>query len=150
MASPTERDWLVRLEVYRWWIAHGRPPVTAEIAAVAGIAESEALATLRRLHNEHALLLDGKREHIRIANPLSAVATPYRVQVGDRWYFANCAWDSLGIPAMLHVDALVQAEWALTAAPVQYAVTAGQLDAPPALVHFLLPFERWYDDLVHT
>lgn len=150
MASPSERDWQLRLEVYRWWIAQGRPPTPAEIAAFAGIAEDEALAALRRLHDGHALLLDADGASIRIANPLSAVPTPYRVTAGDRVYFANCAWDSLGIPAMLQADASITAEWALSGEAVHYAVTAGKLDAPPALVHFSLPFSRWYEDLVHT
>jgi hypothetical protein len=31
-------------------------------------------------------------------NPFSAVETPHRVEAGGRSWFANCAWDALGIP----------------------------------------------------
>ena len=86
-----------------------------------------------------------------MAHPLSAVPTPYHVRVGERRYYANCAWDSLGIPAMLKQDAHIEARYAHTDEPVTYAVQNGEI-IPPAqgIVHFALPFARWYDDLIHT
>lgn len=85
-----------------------------------------------------------------MANPLSAVATPYRVHVKGRHLWANCAWDSLGIPAMLHADARVEATYALSGAAASYAIIQGRLVAHDDMVHFPLPFRRWYDDLIHT
>ena len=41
-------------------------------------------------------------------NPFSAVETPHRVESGGRTWFANCAWDALGIPAALHADGRVE------------------------------------------
>jgi hypothetical protein len=36
-----------------------------------------------------------------MANPFSAVPTPFLVRSGDRSWYGNCIWDALGIPAML-------------------------------------------------
>jgi hypothetical protein len=85
-----------------------------------------------------------------MANPLSAVPTPYRVLVNGRWLWANCAWDSLGIPAMPHADAQVEAVFAHTGEATGFAIESSQLKAAGSLVHFALPFRRWYDDLIHT
>jgi hypothetical protein len=85
-----------------------------------------------------------------MANPLSAVPTPYCVVANGQALWANCAWDSLGIPAMLHADAQIEAAFAGTGAAASYAVRAGALQADGGIVHFALPFRRWYDDLIHT
>ena len=75
-----------------------------------------------------------------MANPLSAVPTPYRVYVDGRRLWANCAWDSLGIPAMLHADARIEAVSALSRDVMTYAIGAGTLQAAAGVVHFPLPF----------
>ena len=88
-----------------------------------------------------------------MANPLSAVPTPFRVTAGGRTLFANCAWDSLGIPAMLDADATVEAIYTDAEgsdAPARYAITGGVLTGDDGIVHFPLPFRRWYDNLIHT
>ncbi|HVB65760.1 MAG TPA: organomercurial lyase [Nitrolancea sp.] len=86
-----------------------------------------------------------------MANPLSAVPTPYMVRVNGRTLYANCAWDALGIPAMLAADALVEAQTDPRGEPVSYSIEGGELRADDRLiVHFPLPFRVWYDDLVHT
>ena len=43
-----------------------------------------------------------------MAEPFSAVPTPFAVYVDDQRYFGNCIWDALGIPAMLHADARIE------------------------------------------
>lgn len=153
MAGPlTERDWQVRLHVYHYCVEHGRPPSAAEAAPAFDMSEEEMRAAYQRLHDGHALFLEPGTSDVRMANPLSGVPTPYRVRVNDRRLYANCAWDSLGIPAMLHTDAEIEAVY--TAAdgdePAHYAVVNGELRGDDGLVHYPLPFRHWYDDLIHT
>jgi hypothetical protein len=148
--APSERDWDIRLHIYRVFVEQGRPPTCAETAGHFGIADDEARAAYHRLHDAHALFLEPGTDDIRIANPLSAVPTAYQVHVNDRMLYANCAWDSLGIPAMLRADAVIDATDTLSGDPVRYRVEAGRLIADGGLVHFPLPFRRWYDDLIHT
>ena len=153
MASLSERDWEIRLAVYQFFVDHARPPEPAEIAGAFGIGEAEARTAYQRLHDDHAFYLDPGTGVIRMANPLSAVATAFRVTVDGRRLYANCAWDSLGIPAMLHADALIDASYTNTEGrpdPARYAIAGGELRGDDGLVHFPLPFRRWYDDLVHT
>ncbi len=151
MATLSERDWRIRLHIYRYVVDHGRPPTVAETAHYVAIPADDARQAYRRLHEGHALFLEPGADTVRMANPLSAIPTPYRVYVDGRLLWANCAWDSLGIPAMLHADARVEAAFAPLGDAATYAIVAGQLDAPNGgVVHFPLPFRRWYDDLIHT
>src|SRR5690242_9271760 len=101
MTAVNEQDWHIRLYVYRFFVEHERPPAYAETAHACGLADGAARAAYRRLHAAHALFLAPGSDAIRMANPLSAVPTAYRVHVQGRRLYANCAWDSLGIPAML-------------------------------------------------
>ena len=85
-----------------------------------------------------------------MANPFSNVETPFRVHVDGKTYFANCAWDSLGIPAALHSDADMEAACAQSGEPIMLQVRDGRVSESDVLVHFLVPFKCWYDDLVYT
>lgn len=154
MVAPlTERDWRIRLHIYRFLVDHGRPPTASEAALQFGMTDDAARAAYQRLHDAHTLFLEPGTTDVRMANPLSAVATPYRVTVNGRTLFANCAWDSLGIPAMLGADASVESVY--TGAdgsntPARYAIVNGALVGDDGIVHFPLPFRHWYDNLIHT
>lgn len=149
-AELSEQDWGIRLAVYRGFVDGAGPPTYAQVARQLDIPAEEAGRAYHRLHRQHALFLEPGTDAVRMANPLSAVPTAYRVHAGGRWLWANCAWDSLGIPAMLHADARIEATFAHSGEAATYAVAAGRLAAGDWLVHFPLPFRHWYDDLIHT
>lgn len=141
-------DRAVRFEVYRSLADTGLAPDAAELAALAGGADAAA-ASLRRLHDAHALVLDGDGA-LRMALPFSAVATDHRVVSDGGTWWANCAWDSLAIPIALDIDATIQATWLDTAEPVGLAVVDGELTDPTGFIHFEIPARRWWDDIVET
>jgi len=150
ITSLTDQDWQVRLAIYHFFVEHERPPSVGEMATALDIDLESVRRVYHRLHRGHAILLEPGTDDVRMANPLSAVPTPYRVQINGRWLFANCAWDSLGIPAMLASDARIEATID-GGAPVRYAIEGDKLQAGDRfVVHFPVPFHDWYDDLVHT
>ncbi len=145
-----EQDLALRLHIYRFWCQRARPPTVAESAAASGITTAETHAAWQRLHAAHLILLDADGQRICMANPLSAQATDFRVRVGDLWLYANCAWDAPGIPAMLQQDADIEMRYSPRGEMAHFRIRDGQLQAQECLVHFALPFRRWYDDLVET
>lgn len=153
MSAPSplsEQDWQVRWYVYNFFVEQARPPTSSEVAEHFGLNAEEAAAIMERLHQRHLFLLDRDTREVRIANPLSAVPTGFRVHAGGRTYWANCAWDALGIPAMLGSNATIEATIPNVDEPYRYEVRDEALAAPDFLVHFPLPVRQWYDDLVHT
>ena len=149
--TVSETDWDIRLFIYQALAASGRAPGVDAVSVRFGISASEARQALQRLHDAHALVLRAGSSEILMANPLSAAPTDYRVLLGGSELYANCAWDSLGIPAMLGADASIEARHPLTGELIEYAVEAGQLmGCRGNLVHFALPFRKWYDDIVDT
>jgi hypothetical protein len=147
----TEQDWAIRHFIYSFFVAYAHPPTVAETAAKFSLTEVEAIAAFDRLNAGHAIFLEPGTQTLRMANPLSAVPTPYRVRANDQHYWANCAWDSLGIPAMLHADAEIEAHDVLSDRVIRYAIKDGVLiGETTGIVHFLKPFAHWYDDLIDT
>lgn len=146
----SDQDWRMRLFIYQYFVAHERPPTPDETAQHFGMAAADARRVFRRLHDHHALFLAPGTDRILMANPLSAVPTSFHVHTDGHRLWANCAWDSLGIPAMLHTDARIEATYAQVGENASYAITAGRLRGDGGVVHFPLPFRRWYDDLAHT
>ena len=93
---------------YAVFVELGRAPTSDEVAHAAGLSSAEVEAMWRDLHRAHALVLNPATTEIRMANPFSAVPTAYRVQAAGRWWYANCAWDALGICAALRVDGRIE------------------------------------------
>ena len=145
-----EKLWEVRAFVYQHFAGTTRPPFVDEVASQFALTREEAEAAFKELHQRHALYLKPRTHEILMANPFSGVETPFKVHANGKTYFANCAWDSLGIPAALHTDAEIEATCAQSEEPVRLKVTDQQVQGSDALVHFLIPFREWYDDLVST
>ncbi len=147
----TDSDWDIRLFIYQALAEGGPAPDADALARQFGMSPSKARNALQRLHDAHALVLRAGSRDILMANPLSALPTAYRVLIGETALFANCAWDALGIPAMLGADAVIEARHPLTSERLDLAVEGRRLSgASSRLVHFALPFRQWYDDIVDT
>jgi hypothetical protein len=142
--------WEIRAFIYEQFAQTARPPTPAETATRFQLEKEQAASFYEELHRRHALFLDPATNAIRMANPFSAVPTDFRVYIEERMYWANCAWDTLGIPAALHRNAVIEARCAQSNQPITLAVRDAEVIEQGERVHFLLPFRRWYDDLVFT
>jgi hypothetical protein len=142
--------WEVRAFVYQHFAETTRPPRVDEVASHFDLTHQAAASTFDALHERHALYLKPGTHEILMANPFSGLETPFRVRANGRIYFANCAWDALGIPAALHADAEIEATCAQSGEPLRLRVIDGEIQHPDALVHFLVPFRKWYNDLAFT
>ena len=146
-----ELDLRIRSHVYASFVRNGSAPSVSETAAALDLPEAAAAAAYRRLHDAHALVLQPAGTEIRMLNPFSAVETTYRVEAGGRSWFANCAWDALGIPAALHADGRIESACPDCAEPLELEVVDGELfRGAGLLVHFVVPARRWWDDIGFT
>ena len=102
------RDLGLRSLTYRLFVELGRSPTVSEVADAGDLTAAEVSSGWRRLHEQHAIVLNAATAEIRMANPFSAVPTAYRVETAGRWWYANCAWDAFGICAALHTDGRIE------------------------------------------
>ena len=140
-----ELDLDVRNRTYALFVELGRPPSAAEL----GLDPVDVAASWRRLHDEHALVVDVAGE-LLMAAPFSAVPTPYRVRAAGRSWFANCAWDAFGVCAALGSDGHVASACPDCGDAVEIDVRDGSPRPDGDVAHVLVPAARWWDDIVFT
>lgn len=141
----------VRLEVLHQASETGRVPAAPEVASHLGRPAGEVVEAFRELAESHVYVLEpGDPTRLRMANPFSAVKTPFEVEVGGRQYFGNCAWDALGVVSLLGGEGRVRTGCPDCHEPMVLEVSARQLAPVDAVVHFAVPARRWWDDIIHT
>lgn len=91
----------VKLAIYRYFAETGAAPSCDQVAERVGTPTGEVLQAYQRLRANRVLVLEDDGISVRMAPPFSGVCTQHVVKAGSRSYFANCAWDALGIPAAL-------------------------------------------------
>ena len=145
-----EQDLGVRAFVYDVTMASGLPPSVAAIARGLELAEAAVFGSLERLAAARALVLQRESREVLMANPFSAVPTPFAVRANGRLYFGNCIWDALGIPAMLATDARIDGSCGCCGESMHLGVSGGEPTEPAGIVHFAIPAHQWWQDIVYN
>jgi hypothetical protein len=140
----------VRHCVYDHVMREGLPPTIAQTASTLSVVPDDVSASFRRLADAHVLVLQKGRGETLMANPFSAVPTPFLVRAGDRSWYGNCIWDAMGISAMLQQDAVIETSCGCCGTAMQVTVVDGSLEEAPGIAHFAIPAARWWDDIVFT
>jgi len=144
-------DTRARLHLYERFLADGRPPTAAETAEALGVPAEEAEAAYQRLEQAHVIVLAPGTTDVWMANPLSAVPTPFRVITDDgRSWWGNCVWDAFGVLAMVGADGVVDTSCPDCGERLELRVRDGELESVEAVVHFAVPAARWWDNIGFT
>jgi hypothetical protein len=143
-------DTSVKLTIYRHFAATGTAPTPEQVAEPLARSAAEVRAAFLRLRGNRVLLLEPDGETIRMAPPFSGVPTAHRVEIGQQRYFANCAWDALGIPAALYREAMVYSSCGQSGEPLRLSVGIDGPEPSDWLFHCQVPAARWWADLVFT
>ena len=140
----------LRVFVYDHLAGSGSPPSLDEIAAHFGTTRDAARHELGALKIGKTILVHPESGEIWMAGPFSAVKTDYEVNAGDRSWWANCAWDMLGIPMVLNVALQGRTRCTDCGSPMTIDCSPFRAPTIEAVVHFLVPARRWYEDIAFT
>jgi Alkylmercury lyase len=144
-------DTAVKLSIYDTLARTTQAPTTSDVARALHAPLADVEAAFRNLHAKRLLVPEpGDPSRIRMAPPFSGVPTAFRVRNAERTYFANCAWDALGVPAALHSDATVEAVDGHTGEPIVLEVRDARPVPEPCIIHFAVPAARWWEDILYT
>lgn len=150
MMDQSILDQAVRRQVYQYAMDRGVPPLAEDTARELSISRDDAQASYQRLAAGRVLVLQAESGEILMANPFSAVPTAFLVQTQERFYYANCIWDAMGIPAMLQRQGIIQASCSDCGLSMQLEVVDGMLKPAQGIVHFAVPAAHWWDEIVFT
>lgn len=143
----------VRHFVYDDMLSNGLPPSAARIGRHFGVDANDVKRELAALKIGKTILVHPTTGEIWMTGPFASGVTPYRIDriVGTtQSWWANCAWDMLGVALIVNEPVRLVASCCDCGEPFT-------LDASPKrgiesdwLVHFLLPARRWYEDIGFT
>jgi hypothetical protein len=145
-----DNDLRIKLAVYHHFAETAQRPSADDIAQRTGTSTAEVLAAYQRLRAQRVLLLEADGASIRMAPPFSGVPTQHTAVVGGKSYHANCAWDSLGIPAALQQPGVVHSRCAQTLEPFTLNISLTGPEPSDWVFHCLVPAAHWWRDLVFT
>ena len=139
-----------KLAIYQHFASLGSRPSVHDIATRVGASVPEILEVFRRLREQRVLVLEADGESIRMAPPFSGIPTQHRVTAAGVSYYANCAWDALGVPAALQRPAIVLSRCEQSLEPLELRVSTDGPESCDWLFHCVVPAAHWWDDIVFT
>lgn len=140
----------VKLAIYGHFAETGQAPRASEVALKLGAGEDEILSAYAELRALRVLVLADDGASIRMAPPFSGVPTQHVVESDGIRYYANCAWDALGVPAALGRQAVVRSRCAQSREPLILDVSRDGPEPSGWWFHCLVPAAHWWDDIVFT
>lgn len=144
--TPFQRQ--VRARVIQELRDRSHAPSVAELEAGLDATAAEVRQALHALVDAHRLALLPDSDTIWMAHPFSALPTVHAVRIGNRRWYANCAWDGLAILALLG-DGTFATRCPASDEPMEYEVYGHQVRGT-GLVHFLVPARSFWDDIGFT
>lgn len=140
----------LRMFVYDRLVGSALTPMSGEIGQHFGVSADDARAALRALKIGKTILVHPESGEIWMAGPFSAARSAYRLTDGERTWWANCGWDMLGIPIILGRRVTAYTSCTDCGAAMTFECDPTSQPAEDAVVHFLVPARRWYEDIGFT
>lgn len=147
----------VRLALYEMTVRNGRVPSVEELAKARGFETERVVDAVRVLADAHVIVLERNSTAVWSAPPFSAVPTPFRVwpaavdsrAADTRSWYAPCAWDAFGIPAVLKQDVTIDASCAESGTPLPSGIRRGRAFGA-GVIHLEVPANHFWDDIFYT
>lgn len=150
MTQGISRD--VRKYIFDYFLENCRAPVLEEIMSRFGMTRDAGAEVLEELEVAHHVIRVPATNRILMANPFSALDTPFRVSVGNKRYFGACAWDAVAYHVMLGRDTQVDSYCHHCAERISIWFKNGVASSKPPmpLVYLSLPASKWWENIVIT
>lgn len=142
-------DGRVHHQVLSSFVRRGYAPTLDEIAAALATSCEAVEVSLRRLQQEHGLVLLPGSGEIWLAHPFSASPTAVWVSVNSRGWWAPCMWCASGIVALTAPTATICARYAGEHEELRIELRNGASLAQDVVVHFAIPPRDAWSNVSH-
>jgi hypothetical protein len=140
--SPEKLHYLLVRHV----IETGRAPDLSQLAELAGTMEGKTALVLKQLEKMHGVILIPNSLRIWSLHPFALNPTNFWVSAGSVGWWANCAWCSLGIWAVLKRDVTISTSDGAEGKDLEFAIMSGRSVRTDLLMHFPYPPAQWWDN----
>lgn len=146
----TQVDLDVRGALTRSIAELGHAPSTAALAARLGVLTDTVEASLRALHDAHALLLHPHKLEPWAVHPFALSAGSCWVEIDGRGWWANCLYCGMGIAAAIGGDADIFTRLGGERESVVVNVRSSAVAQSDLLFHLSTPPKQWWDNVIHA
>ncbi|MBD2461475.1 alkylmercury lyase family protein [Oscillatoria sp. FACHB-1407] len=150
MQSKQVNNSILHYTIIKFIIDYGYAPEVNELAQCLKVSEAEVVTRLRNLQDDHGVVLHPNSEKIWVIHPFSLAPTPFLVRCGDREWWGNCAWCSLGIAALLGQDVIITTTLGANSRQIDLHVEDGELMETDLYVHFPIRMVNAWDNVIYT
>lgn len=136
--------------ILRHLVDRGFAPSGARLAEEFGVDREVMNRALRDLQAYHGVVLHPHVPEVWVIHPFSTAPTPFVVAQGDRLWWGNCAWCSLGVAALLGGNGVtIRTTLGAEGPPVTVHVDDHRV-RENLWVHFPIPMARAWDNVIFT
>ena len=146
LPSPVE----LRIHIYDVLLDLGSPPRIADLARQFDVAEQDVREAIASLKIGKTVLPHPRTGEIWMAGPFAGEETGYRVSGKRATWFANCAWDMLGVAMIAREWVTIETRCGDCGETIRLSADHESPSRENLVVHFLVPARRWYDDIGFT
>jgi hypothetical protein len=107
-------------------------------------------AALHALMEYHGVVLHPNSDEIWVVHPFSMAPTSFLVRSGQREWWGNCAWCSLGIAELAGGTATITTALGAVGRQVTVRIDRGNLLDRDYVIHFPIPMAKAWDNVVYT
>lgn len=142
-------DSFVHHRVIHGIVQRGVAPTVAELAHALGSPPGDIEDSLRRLADNHGLVLHPHSLDIWIAHPFSLSPTAVWVAGGTRGWWAPCLWCAFGVVALAAPSAAIHCRLGGESRELVLRVRDGRLLDDELFVHFPVPPRHAWANVHH-
>jgi len=150
LAMLAHADQNLRGTLTRMIAERGHAPTMDELARRQGWTNEATEASLRRLHEAHALLLHPGGTRPWLVHPFALSPGSCWVATGALGYWASCLYCAFGIAAALRRDATITTRLGAEHETVTYRIRAGEVEGSTDIFHLSTPVAAWWDNVIHA
>lgn len=137
-------------ELCRGLVDEGVVPARDVLQRRLDCSSDELDLAFETLAAEHGVVLHPGTRRAWIVHPFSLAPTAFLVEAGEKMWWGNCAWCSLGIASLVDAPCVITTTLGAEREQVRLTVKDGELDRSDFVVHFPIPMAHAWDNVVYT
>ncbi|KZN30145.1 hypothetical protein N480_04140 [Pseudoalteromonas luteoviolacea S2607] len=140
----------LHFSIMKSFVDTGTAPKVEQLAKDFSCSKEEIIAALKALQDIHGVVLHPHSSEVWVMHPFSTAPTNFYIESGERSWWGNCAWCSLGAAFLLDRDLTITTTLGAQSQQVVIEVKGGQLSSTNLYVHFPIAMQAAWDNVIYT
>lgn len=132
------------------FVERGCAPSVQALAERFRVSREEMSAAMQALAEYHGVVLHPNSDEVWVIHPFSTAPTGFVCEAGERQWWGNCAWCSLGVARLAGGTCTIRTSLGMTGRQVTVRVENGELLDKDYVVHFPIPMTKAWDNVIYT